>query len=588
MATVHGRARTYYEGEVRKIVFSSGLGQVESESDFDPITTEVVRHGLNAAADQMRLTMIRTSYSAAIYELLDFAVALYDTDYRMLAQSPTLPLFMGNLNFMVEAAVRAVGGPENVLDGDVIMYNVPYQMGGHPQDGGVVSPVYLDGELLGYAAVRAHVQDLAAKEPYVTDSTDVFQEGMQFPGVKLYRQGERVDDIWRIVLANTRFPTSVAGDFNAMLACLRSGREGLLRLVERIGKDDFNQAVQRIYEHGARVVRSYFEQLPDGRYTATGVMDGDGIVDETVPFDITVEIDGSTVRVDYSEVPDARGGPMNSCFPTTVAATRVAISMLAGAHESPNEGLYDPIEIVSRPGSMFHPLPPAPSYLTDYMGGQAVEVIYEALSKALPERVPACSSGDVNVTIWWGEQEGAEEPWSEATIHSIGLGGNRDADGASGMFHVVAANMKLVPAEVLESRLPWRVEGYDLTPDSGGAGRHRGGLGQEFKVRVLEDGFITAPSERMRTAPWGLDGGLVGVPNTRAIQYPGSDELTYFEKVTAMPVPAGSVLVQHGGGGGGYGDPAERPVEQIKDDLEDGYLTEAYVRRYYPQYSFDA
>jgi N-methylhydantoinase B len=369
------------------IVYRAGQGTATGAVDADPITTEVIRHGLDSAANQMKRALIRTAFSPIIYEVLDFAVAIYDKEIRLLAQAPSLPLFMGTMNFCVQAAVEAVGGVDALEPGDIVLYNYPYGTGSHPQDAAVVMPVYhRDEELIGYATIKGHWLDIGGKEPYSTDTVDVFQEGTIFPGVKLYARGELVRDIYRMALANSRVPKMVAGDINAEVVAVRTGATAMLRLVERYGLDTFRTSVERMFDHGESIVRSYFERLPDGRYVGEGMLDDDGITDESVPFEVVLEVDGSTVRLDYSNAPDARPGPINCPIASTVSASRIAISMLAGGGESPNEGHFRPIEVVARPGSIFHPNPPSPCFLYGWPAMQAMEVIYHAVSKGPPDR----------------------------------------------------------------------------------------------------------------------------------------------------------------------------------------------------------
>src|SRR5687767_5830504 len=223
--------------------------------DADPVTTEVIRHGLNSAAEQMKRALIRTAFSPIIYEVLDFAVAIYDPRMRLLAQAPSLPLFMGTLNFCIEAAVEAIGGEEELEPGDIILYNYPYGTGSHPQDAAVVMPIFLKGEeLIGYSTIKGHWLDIGGKEPYSTDTVDVFQEGTIFPGAKLYSRGGLVDDIYRMALANTRVPKMVAGDVNAEVVGVRTATAAVLRLVEKYGLETFQNSVERMFDHGEQVV----------------------------------------------------------------------------------------------------------------------------------------------------------------------------------------------------------------------------------------------------------------------------------------------------------------------------------------------
>jgi N-methylhydantoinase B len=550
--------------------------------DADPVTTEVIRHGLNSAAEQMKRALIRTAFSPIIYEVLDFAVAIYDPRMRLLAQAPSLPLFMGTLNFCVEAAVEASGGEEALEPGDIILYNVPYGTGSHPQDAALVMPVFLeDQELVGYTVIKGHWLDIGGKEPYSTDTVDVFQEGTIFPGVRLYKQGELVPDIFRMAVANSRVPKMVAGDINAEVVGVRTGANALLRLVERYGLVTFWESVERMFDHGEAVVRSYFEQIPDGRYLGKGRMDNNGLDDVAVEFEVAVEVEGSTVRVDYSNAPDAHPGPINCPLPSTVSGSRIAITMLAGGNEAPNEGHFRPIEIVARPGSMFYPSSPSPCFLYGWPTMQSIEVIYEAVSKALPEAVPACSGGDLCALVWWGVRETTGEPWADGSPHPVGQGAHINGDGASSLLHVAESATRFSPTEVWESRNPWLLERVELLPDSCGPGKYRGGLGVEMFFHMLEDSYVTSAIERTKTRPWGLEGGLEGQANANALRLPDGTRKE-FGKATRLHVPKGATLELTCGGGGGYGPPSERDPVAVHEDIREGYVTEDHARRHYP------
>jgi N-methylhydantoinase B len=565
------------------VVYRAGKGLGAGVADVDPITTEVIRNALNSAANQMKRALIRTSFSPVIYEVLDFAVAIYDREIRMLAQAPSLPFFMGTMNFCVEASVEAVGGVAALEPGDIILYNFPYGTGSHPQDAAVVMPVFLnDEELIGYTTIKAHWLDIGGKEPYSTDTVDVFQEGTIFPGVKLYSRGELVRDIWRFVVANSRVPKMVAGDINAEVAGVRTGAAGLLRVVERYGLDTFRECVERMFDHGEAVVRSYFSQIPDGRYVGQGVMDDDGLSEEQVPFEVVLEVDGSTVRLDYSNVPDAHAGPINCPLASTVSASRIAITMLAGGGEAPNEGHFRPLEVVTRRGSMFHPLPPSPCFLYGWPAIQAMEVVYHALSRVIPEAVPACSGGDINGIVWWGVREATGEPWADGSPHPIGQGGHSRGDGASSLIHHAEAATRFSPVEVWEARNPWLLEKVELAADSGGPGRHRGGLGVDMFFHLLEDSYATTVVERTKNAPWGLQGGLSGRPNRIAVRMPDGRVERLRGKNTRLFLPKGSTVELYNGGGGGYGPPSERDPDAVRADIREGYVTEADARGHYP------
>jgi N-methylhydantoinase B len=336
-----------------------------------------------------------------------------------------------------------------------------------------------------------------------------------------------------------------------------------------------------MFDHGEAVVRSYFERIPDGRYVGQGMMDNDGISDELVPFEILVEVDGSTVRLDYSNAPDAHPGPINCPLPSTVSGSRIAITMLAGGNEAPNEGHFRPIEVVTRPGSMFHPISPSPCFLYAWPTFQGIETIYNAVAKAIPTAVPACSGGDICAFVWWGMREATGEPWADGSPHPVGQGAHAGGDGGNCLLHHGESATRFSPTEVWESRNPWLLEKVELLPDSCGPGRFRGGLGLEMFFHMLEDSYVTSALERTRTAPWGLEGGGEGRPNAAAVRYADGTRKE-FGKATRLLVPTGATLELTCGGGGGYGPSSERDPEAVLADLREGYVSDEHARCHYP------
>jgi N-methylhydantoinase B len=528
----------------------------------------------------MKRALVRTAFSPVIYEVLDFAVAIYDRQVRLLAQAPSLPLFMGTLGFCVSEAVKEVGGEDALDPGDILLYNIPYGSGTHQQDAALVMPVFLAAELIGYTAIKGHWLDIGGKDPLSTDTVDVFQEGTMFPGVRLYRRGTLANDVFRMAVANSRVPKAVAGDINAEVVGVRTGAAGLVRLVERHGLETFSASVERMFDHGEAVIRAYFAKIPDGRYVGHGELDSDGLTDDPVPFEIVLEVDGSTVKLDYSNAPDALAGPFNTPFPMTVSASRVAVSMLAGASEASNEGHFRPIEVVARPGSMFHPESPAPCNLGHFGGIQAIEVIYDAVAKAIPDSVPASSGGDLCPIVWWGTRAETGAAWADGSPHPVGQGAHYRGDGASSLMHVSQAATRFSPAEVWEARNPWLIEKVELATDSGGPGRHRGGLGVDMVFRMLEDTYVTSVVERSKNPPWGLEGGGEGRPNSASLRYSDGTRKD-FSKVTRLLAPQGSTFELRTGGGGGFGPPAERDPAAVRCDVAEGYVSAEAARRAY-------
>jgi N-methylhydantoinase B len=560
---------------------AGAAGPAAPAGEADPILTELVRHGLGSAARQMKQALVRTAFSPVIYEVLDFAVALYDPQVRLLAQAPSLPMFMGRLSFSVEAAVAAVGGVEALEPGDVLLYNHPYGTGSHPQDAAVIAPAFDEDGLLGYAAIKAHWLDIGGKDPYSTDTVDLWQEGTIFPGVKLCRRGVIDDDILRTAMANSRVPAAVAGDINAELVGVRTGLKALGALVERFGRARYEAAVERMFDHGEATIRARLRELPDGEYVGHGTLDSDGLVDEVIPFEIVVRIEGSDVTVDFSRAPAQRTGPINCTLPKTVAVARVAVGMIAGGDDSPNEGHQRPITVVTRPGTLFHPIAPAPSFIGGWASFQALETVQRAIGAALPAAVPACSGGDICSLVWWGKHEDTGQAWAEGSPHPVGQGAHIGGDGASALMHASESATRVTATEIWETRNPWVVEEVELIPDSGGAGRLRGGLGVSYKFRAREDQWLTAVIERTKEPPWALEGGAPGTVNGASLRAPDGT-VHRFAKVTRLAVPRDSVVALRTGGGGGYGPPAEREADAVHADVREGYVTDGAARRDYP------
>lgn len=563
--------------------YSNSVNCSRKPPEADAVTTQIVRHALHSAAKQMKRATIRTAFSPIIYEALDFAVVLYDRQIRMLAQAPTLPIFIGTMGFCIEAAVAAVGGAGKLAPGDVLIYNVPYGTGSHAQDCAIVIPVFLpEGELVGYAANKAHWLDIGAKAPYCTDTTDVYQEGVVIPGVKLYRAGGLNEDIHRMALANCRFREAVNGDLNSQVASCHVGARELQRVIKRFGLATFAECTERMFDHGEGVARQFIKAIPDGTYRGTCDMDDNGVEKDPIQFEVAVTIDGSKLRVDFSNAPDAQSGPINAPFPSTVSASRVALMMAAGsARETPNEGHFRPLEVVTRPGSMFHPVTPQPCYLYGWPLMSAIEGIFQALSMATAGQLPSGGAGDTAAVQFYGKRSATGEPFYGAGLSlPVGQGARPSSDGPT-LFVPSLAQSHMQSPELLEAKLPVRFEQWEFTADSAGPGQFRGGSGWQVSYRFLEDVMFISIVERTRVPGWAQCGGLSGAPNRLEIDFIDGHTET-LGKVTNLKVPAGSRVRLYMGGGGGYGAPGNRTVAAVARDLLYGMITVQHAQKYYP------
>jgi N-methylhydantoinase B len=545
----------------------------------DPILTEVIRHGLDGAADAMRVALRRMAFSPIIYEITDFAAGLYDSQVRLLAQAKALPAFLGTLSFTIESSIARIG-VDSLEEGDVIFSTDGYEIGSHQQDATVIVPGFWRGQLVGYAGVKAHHLDIGAKDPYCTDTVDIFQEGTIFPSVRIYRAGALQEDLYRTVLANSRLPTALEGDLKAQIAAAKLGLEGLYRLLDRFGLDVLSACVERMFDHGETVVREFFAELPDGRYVGRTVMDNNGVTENRVPVDVAVEVSGSDVTVDLTGSPPLQAGPINCPYATTASAVRIAIMSLAGGAESANEGFFRPITLRTTPGTMVHATSPAPIFMFGWAAMAVIDAIYDALAQALPERVPAANGGDVCGFIVWGRNDDGSY-WGDGWDHSVGHGASALGDQRGPLMHIGVSGIQTPSIEVLESRRPLLAERAEYAVDSGGTGQYRGGAGVDFHYRALADFSVTIPWDRTLSSPGGLAGGGAARPNRFVLQYPDGTQVER-GKVTALHVSEGTLLRAETGGGGGWGDPRQRDATLVRRDLREGIISEARARRDYP------
>ena len=562
--------------------FQSKINYSKSSEDVDPILVEIIRNSLNSAAEQMKRSLIRTAFSPIIYEVLDFASAIYDKNFCMLSQSPSLPGFMGTLSFCVEASVKEVGGEENLNEGDIILYNNPYGSGSHSQDAAIVMPVFINkNKLIGYTAIKAHWLDTGGKEPYSTDTVDVFQEGTIYPGLKLYKKGELVEDVYKLIVANSRVPKAIIGDLNAQLNGVKAGARALQRIVNKYGFETFEQSVIKIYEYGEKLVRKTISKIPDGEYSGWGQMDSNGVDEGVVKFKIKINVNGSDLELDFSEAPVQQNGPINCPLPSTVSKARVAFSMMAGNGEQPNEGFFRPLVIKTKQGTMFDPVSPAPCFLNGWAGLQVIEIIYKILSEKIPNVFPASSGGCLAAAVWWGKRENNNEPWADGSPHPIGQGAFNGGDGITSMHHN-SAGTRISPTEIWESRNPWLVKKIELAKDSCGAGKYRGGLGLNLEFEMLEETYVTTVVERTNFPPWGVNNGKAARSNN-VILNTKNGKLNVPKK-TGLKLNKGESIIFKTGGGGGYGDPIERSNKKILNDLKQEYISKEYAEKHYPQF----
>lgn len=548
----------------------------------DKILTVVVRQALNSVAQQMKRTVIRTGYTLVITEYLDFAVSLYDRHFRLIGQAQTMPLFVSGMNFAIKNAVEYNGGTENLRPGDLMMYNWPYGTGAHGNDSVMFEPIFHEGEIVGYSAVKIHIIDIGGIALYPSDSTDVYQEGTFFRGEKIYKEGRLNEELYNFFLNNVRVPNIVDGDLKAQAAAVKTGVRETQQVIERYGLDVFEACIEHFLDHGEAQVREYIEGLPDGVYRAETGVDNNGVTEDPIRFEVEMRIEGSEAIFDYSGAPDQTMGPYNCPMPSTVAGSLLLFPALACGHESPNEGHFRPVKIITRPGSIYHPIPPAPCFLYAWPFLPAMDNFYRAIDEKAPGRVPASAGGIGSSALYHGIDK-TGKPWAGGTVRGNGKGAMPTRDGGIGP-HITIAGQVYSAIEKVEAFEHVIVLETDLVRDSSGAGTFRGGQALFFRWKVLTDVMMSSIVE-WRTGnliAWGLHGGEAGTIHHCTVLMPDGRRVDANKKSNLL-VPEGSIIEMYTGGGGGYGDPAERAVELVRSDLVEERISREYAQKYYPE-----
>ncbi|WP_435181313.1 hydantoinase B/oxoprolinase family protein [Halorussus sp. AFM4] len=550
-----------------------------AQSTVDPATVEIIRNYLQSAATEMQRTLVRTAYNTAIYEMLDFGISIYDADLNLVADSPGLTLFLGANDYSIKKGVEYVG-EENLAPGDIVMMNYPYWSSAHTLDPCLFSPVFDedDDEIIGYTVVRAHWMDLGAKDAaYVHDSTEVYQEGILFPGTKVYKQGEPDEELLELLRFNTRVPDKVIGDLNAQVASLNIGGRRLRELYGKYGYETIETAVDQVTIHGERQTREALRELPDGTWYAEDFVDDDGINEELVKVAVEVTIDGDEFRLDFSDSSDEVEGPINVPYGETVTMGKLCLKTLTTPHEPSNGGHYTPLSVTAPEGNLFHATHPAPTF-TLWPSMLGVETVFKALSKGL-DGIPAHSGGDICAFMTWGEDPSTGRSFMLGCNEGVGWGATDEHDGANGLMHITESNVRNTPIEILEHKAPIEVEQVELRTDSGGAGEHRGGLGIHRSYRFTADSNALVTVKKTKTDGWGIGGGESGARNEVVLR-PETEEAestgTCRDSFTA-----GERLWNRSGGGGGHGDPHDRLPEVVRADVIDGYVSREAARDTY-------
>jgi N-methylhydantoinase B len=547
----------------------------------DPITVEIIRNALNAAAEEMGVNLARSAYTPIIYEIKDYSVALFDDECRLLGQAPGLPIFLGALEDAVKVTV-AKYGKETIAEGDVYLVNDSYEVGSHLNDISLFTPVFFDESLVGYAASKAHWIDIGAMEPSQTmASTDIFQEGYRIPPTRIMRRGRLNKQLLEFFMLNSRMPQSIHGDFYAQVAACRTGEQRLQRILSRFGRARFQLAIDEIFHQCERLDREVVNALPNGSWEAEGYMDSDGTHDEPVKVKLKVTIQGSDIYLDLTGSAPLTGGCLNSGFSQTLSAARLAFKFLINPDVPPTGGTFRNLHVYAPPRSIFAAQEPAACQYYYPHAGLMIDLFIKLMGNVLPDRITAAQCADPMNVMFNGIVPATGETWVAGEAVALGWGASRDKDGENGLANYGGGDLKNYPAEVMEAKYPLRVIEYSLAQDSGGAGRRRGGLAihREFET-LAESLFVSLWLERSVTGPWGVFGGHQGGTPKVEVERPGRDVIRKL-KASHIACPEETRIRVTTGGGGGYGDPRQRERELVAADLADGYVSERVAREVY-------
>jgi N-methylhydantoinase B len=513
-----------------------------SNGKLDPVTLSVLASALSGIAEEMGAVLIRGAYSSNIKERRDCSTALFDAEGRMVAQAEHIPVHLGAMPEAVAAVMQ-----RNPKPGDVYALNDPYSGGTHLPDITLVSPVAVGDEILGYAVTRAHHSDVGGMSPgsMPSGSREVYQEGLIIPPVRLVHEGEYVEEMLDLILANVRTPALRRGDLRAQIAANRLAETRISELIERRGRETVLAAFDEVISYTERRTREAIKDLPDGEYTAEDVLEGDGTTDKDIPIKVSVRIEEDEISVDFSGTADAVAGNVNCPLSVTRSACYFALRVLLPGDVPANAGTYAPLSIHAPRGSLVNAESPSAVVAGNVETSQRIaDTVLLAFSGAAD--LPAQGQGTMNNLIIGGSGNGG---WTYYETIGGGQGASSKGDGSSGV-HVGMSNTLNTPTEALELEYPMRVERYELSYGSGGDGEHRGGDGIVRRMRVLEPASLSLLTDRRRHGPQGLEGGEPGEPGSNLLN---SEELPPKTSRELEKDDVVTVVTPSGGGYGGFG-----------------------------------
>jgi N-methylhydantoinase B len=548
-------------------------------SELDPVTLAVLKGRLEQIADEMDATLFRSAFNPIIAEARDASHGLYhaETGETLVQGKAGLPIFVGAMAFAVRAVIEKSARQGDLADGDVYLFNDPYEGGTHLSDFKLVRPFFRNGRVFCWLASVGHWHDVGGNVPgnYNPAATECFQEGMLIPPVKLFAAGNMRSDIVDIVTANSRLPNSAYGDLNGQISALDLGVRRLANLLDEYGDATVATALTQLRERAGKLMRASIAELKDGVYSAEDFLDNDGIVDAPLKIALDLTVSGETMTLDFSRCSAACAGPLNISRSTTIAACYVALKHVFRDVPA-NAGVLDPISFVIPEGILLSATAPKPvgGYTETIL--RMIDTVFVALSQACPERVNGCAYGTINALSLAGHRKSGQR-WVMFSFFGGGHGGHPEGDGLN-HGNAPISTATIPPVEILEAAYPVMFTRWALRPDSGGAGRHRGGLGAIYEIELLEEqADVFLFGERGRFAPPGILGGEPAALNRFSVLRRDGTEAhpPMASKWVGVKLAKGERVRLETPGGGGYGPAAERAPEAIEHDVRSGYVTRA-------------
>ena len=550
-------------------------------NEHDPITAEIIRNALIAITDEMKTNLMRTAYNPIIYEALDYTVGLFDEKGNTISIGLGLPMFIRGLSDAIKAKLDFYG-PDGIEPGDILLTNDAYLMGSHLNHMIFTLPIFHDGKIVAFSSSMAHWIDIGGTLGATTH--DIYSEGLQLPIVKIFKRGLQDDELTRIIRTNVRVPELAMGDFRAQIAAIRTGEQRYSALLKKYGLAAVNGSITGVYALTERLARAAVASMPDGTYVAESYMDDDGISDKPIPIKVKVIVKGDMMTIDLSDVSPQVQGYFNSGVTAGRSAAQVAFKCVTTPTQYPiNDGAFRNLEIILPPGRVISALKPAAVRWWMTIPMTVVDTVIRALATAIPDRVAAGHHADLCVALMYGVNPRTGRFFVGSTNPpGGGWGATAVSDGMNAVVCMNDGDTHNAVIEALEEKYPIAIERYALVPDSGGPGKFRGGLGTEMRVRAVAPWRANVHMERTKCAPWGLNGGNDALPNRLRLERQGEAPFSNGNgKLDGVALKPGDVLVVESGGGGGYGDPRERPRSVLAEDVRQGYVSrDSAVRDY--------